>query len=312
MKEKCTGPIQQGWEIANHFIMRLRQTPLLLAWLIIGPCIVLLLDGFSGLIMGLINILLLGVYAVLIHWMTSTPPSKEVITHPKLECFLALVLFVFFIVVQLFDFGVWQFQPLYGWIRNLFSQMYTFTASIPGLPEWALMDVYLAASSTLKKLIPTLIVFVLLGVGPRGMGLRNPHWKLSGILVGVTALFGLFTGVLFARPLFMTVILSAIGIFVNALPEEFFFRGFLFPRLEKIFSNPLNALVVTSILFNAMHLPIQIMNGTPLLQALLHIFAIGYPSGLIWGYLYMRTRSVLPGTLWHAANGNVGFLFIYF
>ena len=310
--EKYTKLIQQGWKIASHFIMRLRQTPLLLAWLIVGPCIALWMDGFSGLIMGLINILLLGVYSVLIRWMTPVPPSKVIVKRPKMEIFLALVLFVFFIVIQLFDFEVWQFQPIYGWIRNFFSQMYTFTASIPALPEWALTDVYLAASSTVKKLIPTLIVFLLLGVDSQGMGLKNPHWKLSGVLVGVTALFGLFTGVLFSRPFYMTVILYVIGIFINAFPEEFFFRGFLFPRLEKMSANPLNALVLTSFLFNAMHLPIQMMNGTPFPQAFLHIFAIGYPSGLIWGYLYMRTRSILPGTIWHAANGNVGFLFMNF
>ena len=27
-----------------------------------------------------------------------------------------------------------------------------------------------------------------------------------------------------------------------------------------------------------------------------------------WGYLYLRARSVLPGTLWHAANGNLGYI----
>jgi uncharacterized protein len=97
---------------------------------------------------------------------------------------------------------------------------------------------------------------------------------------------------------------------VNAFPEELFFRGFLLPRLEKVLQNPLNALVLSAFIFNAMHLPIQMMNGTPLSEALLHIFSIGYPSGLIWGYLYLRTRSILPGTFWHAANGLLGYLLL--
>jgi hypothetical protein len=28
----------------------------------------------------------------------------------------------------------------------------------------------------------------------------------------------------------------------------------------------------------------------------------------LWGYLYLHTRSILSGTLWHAANGRLGFL----
>jgi len=31
-------------------------------------------------------------------------------------------------------------------------------------------------------------------------------------------------------------------------------------------------------------------------------------SGLIWGYLYTRTRSIVPGVLWHAANGKLRFV----
>ena len=32
--------------------------------------------------------------------------------------------------------------------------------------------------------------------------------------------------------------------------------------------------------------------------------------GLIWGYLYTRTRSIVPGVLCHAANGKPGFVMI--
>jgi len=82
----------------------------------------------------------------------------------------------------------------------------------------------------------------------------------------------------------------------------------LLPRLEKVFANPLNALVVSTLLFNALHLPIALRNGVSLPLAVLDIFSIGYPSGLIWGYLYLRTRSILPGVFWHAANLNLGFI----
>jgi membrane protease YdiL (CAAX protease family) len=104
------------------------------------------------------------------------------------------------------------------------------------------------------------------------------------------------------------LVLYGIGILVNALPEELFFRGLLLPRLERAFGDSLNALVVSALLFNALHVPIEISRGVSPLMALLGILSIGYPSGLIWGYVYLRTRSIVPGALWHAANGQLGFL----
>jgi membrane protease YdiL (CAAX protease family) len=120
--------------------------------------------------------------------------------------------------------------------------------------------------------------------------------------------FGLFSGLLLWAPFYQVIALYLVGIFVNALPEELFFRGLLLPRLEKLAKNPLNALVISAILFNLLHVPIQIYHGSSALRALLGCFSIGYPSGLVWGYLYLRTRSIIPGTLWHAANANLGFI----
>jgi membrane protease YdiL (CAAX protease family) len=121
---------------------------------------------------------------------------------------------------------------------------------------------------------------------------------------------GLATGVLTRAPPGQVLIVYGVGILVNALPEELFFRGFLLSRLEKAFDNSLTALVVSALLFNALHVPIEISRGTSPWMALPGIVSIGYPSGLIWGYLYLRTRSILPGTLWHAANGKLGFMMI--
>lgn len=109
-------------------------------------------------------------------------------------------------------------------------------------------------------------------------------------------------------PLIEVLGLYGIGIFINALPEDVFFRALLLPRLERFFANPLNALVVSALLFNAIHIPIMMSNGATLLMAVLEIFSIGYPSGLSWGYLCLRTRSILPGLFWHAANGNFGYI----
>lgn len=42
--------------------------------------------------------------------------------------------------------------------------------------------------------------------------------------------------------------LYLIGLFVNGLPEELFFRGLLLPRLETLLGNTLNALVLSALL----------------------------------------------------------------
>ena len=258
--------------------------------------------------LGLVNIALIGVYALFIRLQTPNAPAPELVKQPVLDLVLALGLFGLFLFIQVLDFGVWNIQPWQGWVRNFFLEIGRWKYGLTVLPEWAKQDTYIAFSSTLKQLVPTILIFLLLGYRGRSMGLTRPYCKLSAMLVGITAVFGLFTGVLSRAPLTQIIALYFIGILVNALPEELFFRGMLLPRLEKVFANPLNALVVSTLFFNAMHLPIAIHNGDSLQTAVLDIFSIGYPSGLIWGYLYLRTRSILPGVFWHAANVNLGFV----
>lgn len=86
---------------------------------------------------------------------------------------------------------------------------------------------------------------------------------------------------------------------VVALPEELFFRGYLMGRLE-------DALPPSKTLFGAK------VGWALVLQALLfglgHFLVTFQPSmltralpGLLFGWLFARTRSILAGTLFHAA-----------
>jgi hypothetical protein len=88
--------------------------------------------------------------------------------------------------------------------------------------------------------------------------------------------------------------LSAVGIlFFTAWPEEFLFRGILQNLLSHTMKNEWAGLVVTSVIFG-----------------LSHIFHAPYPNwkyvllatvaGLFYGHAWMRTRSIVPGTLVHA------------
>lgn len=88
--------------------------------------------------------------------------------------------------------------------------------------------------------------------------------------------------------------LSALGILVfTAWPEEFLFRGVLQNLLSRTMKNEWAGLAVTSAIFG-----------------LSHIFRAPYPNwkyvllatmaGLFYGHAWMRTRSLVPGTLVHA------------
>ena len=48
-----------------------------------------------------------------------------------------------------------------------------------------------------------------------------------------------------------------IYLFIAAIPEEFLFRGFLQSRLESAFKNPVNAILLASVIFGLIHLPIN-------------------------------------------------------
>ena len=267
----------QVLEILYSFKTHLLKTPLLLGWLLIGSLVALYLDGWKGLAFSLINLSLIGLYALFIRWMTPKPPAPLAVGRPTLELVLTLGLFGLFLLVQLFDFGIWNIQPWQGHLRTFFLGIGTWVHRLIIFPEWIKQDIYLAATSTIKQLLPTLLMFLVLGYRRLAMGLARPHWKLTATLLGSTAAIGFFTGYLTRAPVAQVIALYGIGIFINALPEELFFRGLLLPRLEKIFANPLNALVVSALLFNTLHLPIALYNGESSPMALLGIFSIGYP-----------------------------------
>jgi membrane protease YdiL (CAAX protease family) len=73
-----------------------------------------------------------------------------------------------------------------------------------------------------------------------------------------------------------------------ALPEEFFFRGFLQDSTGENF----RAVLLVSLLFAVAHAPIALFLGD--WMSLLTFF----PS-LVMGWLYMKTNNILPGTIFH-------------
>jgi len=73
-----------------------------------------------------------------------------------------------------------------------------------------------------------------------------------------------------------------------ALPEEFFFRGFLQDSIGKNF----RAVLIVSLLFSIGHLPKAIFLGE-------WISLLSFFPSLVMGWLYMKTNNILPGTIFH-------------
>jgi membrane protease YdiL (CAAX protease family) len=127
------------------------------------------------------------------------------------------------------------------------------------------------------------------GKCPAFSGLHWPDldWSISlGALLGTRA----------QQPSFPEFLLAQF--IVTALPEELFFRGFLLTLLEKGWPPKRRflgggiglALVVSSVLFALSHVVIDFQP---------HRLSVFFP-GLLFGWMFSATRSILAGTLAHA------------
>ncbi|MDZ7859773.1 MAG: CPBP family intramembrane glutamic endopeptidase [Candidatus Krumholzibacteriota bacterium] len=91
-------------------------------------------------------------------------------------------------------------------------------------------------------------------------------------------------------------------LFIAAIPEEILYRGFLQSRLEKKLKNPVNAILISSLIFGFIHLPINIkMYG----EVTGFATCIGNNAfgGLFLGYLFYRTRSIWTVIIFHLISG---------
>jgi membrane protease YdiL (CAAX protease family) len=141
---------------------------------------------------------------------------------------------------------------------------------------------------------------------PRKLGLAIAAVGVLGILplfVGGFWIYERMLGVLSRHPALRLppgfLQLVAAQLIVVALPEELFFRGFVQGRLEEAFppqrkflGAPVGgALVATAALFGVGHF---FVTFEP--QMLTRFF-----PGLVFGWMFARTRSILAGTIFHAS-----------
>ena len=85
-----------------------------------------------------------------------------------------------------------------------------------------------------------------------------------------------------------------------ALPEEFF-RWVWQTRVAACFNNRAAAWLIASVLWATLHAPVEYAQSHSLAAVATYIMGI-VPIGLLWGYLTMRTQSILPSVLLHCVN----------
>ena len=96
---------------------------------------------------------------------------------------------------------------------------------------------------------------------------------------------------------------SRLGYFVIALGaplvEELVFRGAILRALLRWKSNPWVGIIISSVLFAASHMnPVQMP----------HAFLVG----LLLGWMYYRTDSIVPGVVYHWVNNTVAYVLYQF
>lgn len=312
MEDVLFRPARLSAVTAWHLLSRLAGSPAMLAYLVVGMLAAAVQDGLRGLAVTALNYLILGFFAVLIRTMTGSRPAEPMpVRRPKAELTAGLALFALILFCDFLLFHLTRFPVLQPGFDRFVDRAYSLGRwiSARGMPEWTADYLGNAVTSTAVELLPALLLFLVFGYGPRGMGLRPRYWKLTFALLACTVLFALPSGQndpLFQQPVGRTLTLFLVGIFIYGLPEELLLRGFLLPRLERVLDNPDYALILNSLLFNAAHIPSYIAQGSSVGAALLGVLSLSFPSGLLWGYLYQRTRSIVPGVLFHTAYGILG------
>ena len=106
------------------------------------------------------------------------------------------------------------------------------------------------------------------------------------------------------------IVMSLLGILVGvltALGEEIGWRGYLVPALTERLGTT-RALIVTSLFWGAWHLPILIsglyMPGTPIWYKVPAFLLMILPVGIIYGIVAIKTNSVWPVAVLHAAHNT--------
>lgn len=194
------------------------------------------------------------------------------------------------------EFGIASFLFLValGWLLNRFEGSYTIPSVILRL---------LAVGAVFNVLLA--LALLALRYGPGDLGIRfggfapvPPVILCFGVLAMTCAPAAITLKAAYLEAGSIWGLLLGIG--AAALPEEFF-RFVWQTRAAACFDNRAAGWLLASVLWAVLHLPIEYSQSHSLAETLTAAANI-IPLGLVWGYLTMRTQSILPSVLLHGTN----------
>ena len=308
----------------RHLTAGLVGSRLLMAYVALG-----ILSGFGnggpvGLIDAVINYGLLGVYALVVFlWTDNDDRSVE----PKQEMAIAAsrrrdVTAIVVAFALAFGFAAWLWS--HGFPFEVYSSIRRWLADAGWNPALAAKAANASVVSAEAVVLFALAIPVLklrpgqLGLAPRRVMLGMVLAAAGFVLAPVSRLITGGTALVWQGKLAIPIVLGVLAfqVFSNGFPEEFIFRGVILSRLLALLRRPASALVLSSALFTAVHIPSALASGV-LRGYPWWVVGLGLiltpgpePTGLAWGYLFYRARSIWPGVIWHTSASVVGCPFL--
>jgi membrane protease YdiL (CAAX protease family) len=280
--------------------------------------------GLAGLIAAVINYGLLTVYVVIVFLWTDKDQQlverkHEMATVASRRRDATVIVVVFALA---FGFAAWLWS--HGLPFDAYLSVRRWLTDAGWSPALAAK-----AANALVVSAETLVLFALamplfrlrpgqLGLVPRRIMLGLVLAAAGIVLAPLSRLLTGGTALLWAGKLAIPVVLSILALqgFVNGFPEEFIFRGIILSRLLGVLRRPASALVLSSVLFAAVHIPSVlasgVLRGYPwwIVVPGLILTPGPEPTGLAWGYLFYRARSIWPGVIWHTSASVLGCPFL--
>ena len=192
--------------------------------------------------------------------------------------------------------AVLAIEEVVGSLVFIFEGRLRFLQSIPAVPLGAVLTHWV---------LPFLIVYLVEKKDARSLGLTIRREK-----AGIYALYAIVGLILPAA--IVGVDQSLILEFVEQIvyigvAEEVFFRGYITSRLCQWLGD-LKGLLISGLIFGLAHIVSRVSQhglDYPLHDALLGLQT--FLGGLLLGYIYLKAKSIIPGTIMHVAmNAYIG------
>lgn len=164
----------------------------------------------------------------------------------------------------------------------------------------------LVVALSLEILLP-LIFTLLLGARWRELGFCKGHRALTmGLLGGATALICAVVALALGKIGLVQVVALFIQSFLIAgLPEELFSRGIILTRFARLF-NVEWAILISAMIFGLGHFATTLTPQDGVVATVAFIILHNGFGGLVIGFIFFRTRSLLGPVLMHGFNDAEG------